>query len=64
MKKRILLIPGILILNLFMWASSLVWAVPLSLDQNIKAILAKQEGSSQGFDFVVIGDNRDGAEVL
>ena len=64
MKKRILLIPGILILNLFMWASPLVWAVPLSLDQNIKAILAKQEASIQGFDFVVIGDNRDGAEIF
>jgi 3',5'-cyclic AMP phosphodiesterase CpdA len=63
MKKRILLIPGILILNLFICASALVWAVPLSLDQNIKTILARQEGSSPGFDFVVIGDNRDGAEV-
>ena len=62
MEKRILRITGILILNFFLWSSS-VWAVPLSLDQNIKAILAKQEGSSQGFDFVVIGDNRDGAEV-
>ena len=63
MKKRILLIPWFLVLNLFIGASSLVWAVPLSLDQNIKAILAKQEASSEGFDFVVIGDNRDGAEV-
>lgn len=63
MKERILLIPGILILNLFIWTSSLVWAVPLSLDQNIKAVLAKQETSSQGFDFVVIGDNRNGADV-
>jgi 3',5'-cyclic-AMP phosphodiesterase len=64
MKKRILLITGILILNFFLWASSLVWAIPLSLDQNIKAILAKQAGSSQGFDFVVMGDNRDGADVF
>ena len=64
MKNRIFLIPGLLILNLFLWASSGVWAVPLSLDQNIKAILAKQRGLSQGFDFVVIGDNREGAEVF
>jgi 3',5'-cyclic AMP phosphodiesterase CpdA len=34
------------------------------LDQNIKAILSKQETSIKGFDFVVIGDTRDGAEVF
>ena len=33
------------------------------MDQNIKAILANQAESSAGFDFVVIGDSRDGAEV-
>jgi 3',5'-cyclic AMP phosphodiesterase CpdA len=63
MKKRNLLIAWFLILNLFMWTSSLVWAIPLSLDQNIKAVLANQAESGEGFDFVVIGDSRDGAEV-
>ncbi|MCG6534720.1 MAG: metallophosphoesterase [Syntrophales bacterium LBB04] len=63
MKKRNLLITWFLILNLFMWTSSLVWAIPLSLDQNIKAVLANQAESGEGFDFVVIGDSRDGAEV-
>jgi 3',5'-cyclic AMP phosphodiesterase CpdA len=62
MKKRILLIPWFLLLNLFLWSSS-VWAVPLSLDENIKAILAKQEGLKEGFDFVVLGDSRDGEDV-
>ena len=63
MKERNLLLTWFLILTLFTWTSSSVWAVPLSLDQNIKAILANQTGSSEGFDFVVIGDSRDGAEV-
>ena len=63
MKKNIFIIPWFLLLNLFIGASSLVWAVPLSLDQNIKAILAKQGASIEGFDFVVIGDSRDGEDV-
>lgn len=63
MKKSILLIRWFLLLNLFIWGSSWVWAVPLSLDQNIKAILAKQEVSIEGFDFVVIGDCRGGEDV-
>jgi Icc-related predicted phosphoesterase len=63
MKKRILLVPLFFLLTFFIGTSSLGWAVPLSLDQNIKAILAKKVASSEGFDFVVIGDNRDGAEV-
>lgn len=62
MKKRIFILLC-LVLNLFLGASSVVQAVPLSLDQNIKAIQAKQEAFRAGFDFVVIGDNRDGAEV-
>jgi hypothetical protein len=63
MKKRNLLIKGLLTINLFLWTSSLVWAVPLSLDENIKAVLANQAELSKGFDFVVIGDSRDGAEI-
>lgn len=63
MKKRNLLIIGLLTINLSLWTSPLLWAVPLSLDQNIKAVLANQADLSKGFDFVVIGDSRDGAEV-
>jgi hypothetical protein len=63
MKKRKLLIIGLLTINLFLLTSSLVWAVPLPLDQNIKAVLANQAEWSKGFDFVVIGDSRDGAEI-
>lgn len=63
MKKSNLLIAWFLLLNLLTWTSSSVWGVPLSLDQNIKAILANRAGSNEGFDFVVIGDSRDGEEV-
>lgn len=63
MKKRNLLIGWFLILNLFMWTASLVQAIPLSLDQNIKAVLANQAELNDGFDFVVTGDSRGGAEV-
>jgi 3',5'-cyclic AMP phosphodiesterase CpdA len=63
MKKRILLVLYFLLLDLFFWSPALVRAVPLSLDQNIKAILAKQEASREGFNFVVIGDTRDGEEI-
>jgi hypothetical protein len=52
------------VLHFFIWTSSSVWAVPLSLDQNIKAILANQERSVSGFDFIVIGDTRDGTEIF
>jgi 3',5'-cyclic AMP phosphodiesterase CpdA len=64
MHKRNLLLPLFLILNLMLWSPALVRAVPLSLDENIKAILAKQEASREGFDFVVVGDSREGAEVF
>lgn len=63
MKKRISILLSFFVLNLFLGGPSEVRAVPLSLAQNIKAIQAKQEGSSPGFDFVVMGDNRDGVEV-
>lgn len=53
-----------LFLNLFPWPSSPVQAVPLSLDQNIKAIMAKPEASREGFDFAIIGDTRDGEETF
>jgi hypothetical protein len=63
MKRKFSILLWFFVLNVFIGASSVVQAVPLSLDQNIKAILAKQEVSRAGFAFVVIGDNRDGAEV-
>ena len=61
MKKRHLFTACFLIVNVLV-TSSLV-ATPLSLDQNIAAIVAMQKSFSEGFDFVVIGDNRDGPEV-
>jgi Icc-related predicted phosphoesterase len=64
MKKYYFLIPSFLLLNLFLWYSSSLWAVPLSLDQNIKAIMDKQKASSEGFDFVVIGDSRGREDVF
>jgi Icc-related predicted phosphoesterase len=63
MKNRLLII-FFFLFSLFIWSASLVRAVPLSLDQNIKAILAQQETSKKGFDFVVIGDTRDGADIF
>ena len=64
MKKKNLLITWFLTLNLFSCGPQR-WSgrVPLSLDQNIKAVLANQTESSEGFDFVVMGDSRNGAEV-
>ncbi len=64
MKKRTSILLCFFVLNLVLGAFSVVRAVPLSLDQNIKAIQAKQEASKNGFDFVIIGDTRDGAEVF
>jgi 3',5'-cyclic AMP phosphodiesterase CpdA len=63
MPKRNLCLVWFLILNLFLWTTPGAEAVPLSLDQNIKAILAKKAEIRNGFDFVVLGDSRDGAEV-
>ncbi|MBI4763122.1 MAG: metallophosphoesterase [Deltaproteobacteria bacterium] len=61
--KRIILSIFFYLLTALFLGSSVVQAVPLSLDQNIKAIQAKQEASGAEFFFVVIGDNRDGAQV-
>ncbi len=55
--------PFLLTLGLGVWISPLSWAVPLSLDQNIKNILINQPKASEGFDFIVTGDNRGGEEV-
>ena len=63
MKRRNLHLAWFLILNLLTWTAPWAWAVPLSLDQNIQAILAKPVEIGNGFDFVVLGDSRDGAEV-
>ena len=63
MQKRKVPLAWLLTLGLFIWTAPWARAVPLSLDQNIKAILAKQVETRNGFDFVVIGDSRDGAEV-
>ena len=63
MQKRNLLLLWFIVLNLFTWTAPKAGAVPLSLDQNIKAILAKQADIKNGFDFVVLGDSRDGADV-
>lgn len=38
-------------------------AVPLSLEKNIKAILANQSGLNEGFDFIVLGDSRDNEKI-
>lgn len=62
--KRKLNLVWFLILNLLAWTAPWAWAVPLSLDQNIQAILARQDESREGFDFVVLGDSREGAEVF
>ncbi len=63
MKKRNVLGMLFLLLNLFVGTPSLVLAVPLSLDQNINAVLAHRADVSEGFDFIVTGDSRDGPEV-
>ncbi len=63
MKKRNFYLICFLLLNLLLLTSSPSRATPLSLAQNIKAVLADQAGSSEGFDFIVTGDSRDGAEV-
>ena len=63
MQKRNVPLAWLLILSLFIWTVPWAWAVPLSLDQNIKTILAKQAETEKRFDFVVIGDSRDGADV-
>ena len=63
MKKRHLFIVWFLIVGILAGIQSLVLATPISLDQNIAAILARHQGSNATFDFVVIGDNRDGVEV-
>jgi Icc-related predicted phosphoesterase len=62
MKNKLLTI--FFLFSLFIGSPAFVQAVPLSLDQNIKAILAQQETSKRGFDFVVIGDTRDGADIF
>jgi 3',5'-cyclic AMP phosphodiesterase CpdA len=63
MQKRDLFLIWFIILNLFIWTAPGAGAVPLSLDQNIQAILAKKAEIEKGFDFVVLGDSRDGADV-
>lgn len=63
MIKKNLVVALSLIVNLLLWTSLSVRATPLSLDQNIKAVLARQAASGEGFDFVVTGDNRDGIAV-
>jgi 3',5'-cyclic AMP phosphodiesterase CpdA len=63
MRERNLYLVLFLFLNLFIWTAPQAGAVPLSLDQNIQAILAKQAEIKDGFDFVALGDSRDGAEV-
>jgi Icc-related predicted phosphoesterase len=38
-------------------------AVPLSVEQNIQAILKDQSGSKEGFNFIVLGDSRGNEEI-
>jgi 3',5'-cyclic AMP phosphodiesterase CpdA len=52
-----------LALILVILSAASVWAVPLSLDGNIQAILSKSSGIEQGFDFIVLGDMRGNDEV-
>lgn len=63
MKKKNLLVMWFSILNLLVWSSSPTWATPLSLDQNIKTVLAHQAETRAGFDFVVTGDSHDSPEI-
>lgn len=63
MPKRIGLRAGLFVLILLVWTAT-TWAVPLSIDSNIQAILARQAEAAGGFDFVVLGDSRDGAETF
>ncbi len=63
MKKRKFGIIWFLMLSACLGTSSLAGAAPLSLDQNIRAILANRAGAEEGFDFVVIGDSRDAVET-
>jgi 3',5'-cyclic AMP phosphodiesterase CpdA len=53
----------LMILSLLFWAVPETWAAPLSLEQNIKALLNKPIKVPGHFDFVVVGDNRNGVEV-
>jgi Icc-related predicted phosphoesterase len=54
----------LLILSLLFWAVPETWAAPLSLEQNIQAILNKPIRVPGHFDFVVLGDSRNGPEVF
>jgi 3',5'-cyclic AMP phosphodiesterase CpdA len=62
-KKRNFGLIWLLMLSACIGTASFSWAVPLSLDQNIRAILADRSRTGEGFDFVVIGDSRDGEEI-
>lgn len=53
----------LLILSLLFGPAPGTWAAPLSLEQNIQAILTTPIKVPGHFDFVVLGDSRNGPEV-
>jgi 3',5'-cyclic AMP phosphodiesterase CpdA len=56
MKSKIsVFILGLILTVLIPWRAL---AVPLALEENIKALSAERSGSAEGFDFMVLGDNR------
>jgi 3',5'-cyclic AMP phosphodiesterase CpdA len=63
MEKRGFLIAWFSLLAVFVCMSSPVRAVPLSLQENIKAVVENQPRPGKAFNFIVMGDNRDGVEV-
>ena len=62
LRNRILVL--FLILNLFMMLPTGSWAVPLSLEQNLRKVAGHPVDPAGGFTFVVLGDSRGGADVF
>jgi Icc-related predicted phosphoesterase len=63
LKKRNLFRRCLFSLYLMFCTASSVWPIPLSLEQNIKTILADQKRFASGFDFIVVGDNQGNKDV-
>jgi 3',5'-cyclic AMP phosphodiesterase CpdA len=63
MKKNRILV-CFLILSLLTMTACGVWAVPLSQEQNLRKIGQSPFDPAVGFNFVVVGDTRDGADVF
>jgi len=63
MKKKYWIRGWLLTINLILGISTSSWGSPLALDQNIKAVLAEKVDPAKGYNFIVIGDSRDGVTV-